>query len=139
VTRAFVADASVAIGWVHPAQATGQTAAMLDAIADGATLEVPALWPLEVANALLVLVRRRKLQEDERQSGLGWLRGLRLRLDHDMASLAFSRLSELAAAHQLSVYDAAYLDLAQRRRLVLGCKDGPLRTAAQHAGVGLWA
>lgn len=139
MTRAFVADASVAVGWVHPAQATRQTAAMLEAIADGATLEVPALWPLEVANALVVLVRRGKLREDERQAGLGWLRGLRLRLDHDMASLAFSRLSELAAAHQLSVYDAAYLELAQRRKLVLGCKDGPLRTAAKHAGVSLWA
>lgn len=139
MTRGFVADASVAIGWVHPAQATKQTVAMLDAIADGATLEVPALWPLEVANALIVLVRRRKLTEDERQVGLGWLRGLRLRIDHEMSALAFSRLSELAAAHQLSVYDAAYLELAARRRLVLGCKDGPLRTAAKHAGVGLWA
>lgn len=139
MTRSFVADASVAIGWVHPAQATRETAAMLEAIADGATLEVPAVWPLEVANALVVLVRRRKLREDERQAALGWLRGLRLRLDHEMASLAFSRLSELAATHQLSVYDAAYLELAQRRRLVLGCKDGPLRTAAKQAGVSLWA
>jgi predicted nucleic acid-binding protein len=111
---------------------------MLDAIADGATLEVPALWPLEVANALIVLVRRRKLSEGERQAGLGWLRGLRLRIDHDMSTLALSRLSELAVAHQLSVYDAAYLELAQRRALVLGCKDGALRKAASHAGVSLW-
>jgi predicted nucleic acid-binding protein len=139
MTRAFVADASVAIGWVHPAQATKGTAAMLDAIADGATLEVPALWPLEVANALIVLVRRRKLTEDERQAGLGWLRGLRMRVDHETSALAFSQLSDLAAAHQLSVYDAAYLELAVRRRLVLGCKDGPLRTAAKRAGVSLWA
>jgi predicted nucleic acid-binding protein len=138
MTRAFVADASVAIGWVHPGQATKQTAAMLTAIADGATLEIPALWPLEVANALLVLVRRRKLTEDERQAALGWLRGLRLRFDHEMTALAFSRLSELADAHQLSVYDAAYLELAQRRKLVLGCKDSPLRTAATRAGVTLW-
>lgn len=136
--RAFVADASVAIGWVHPAQATKQTAAMLAAIADGATLEIPALWPLEVSNALVVLVRRRKLTEDERQVGLGWLRGLRLRFDHEMSALAFSRLSELAAEHRLSVYDAAYLELAARRSLVLGCKDGPLRAAARHAGVSLW-
>jgi predicted nucleic acid-binding protein len=111
---------------------------MLDAIAEGATLEVPALWPLEVANALTVLQRRRKLTEDERQAGLGWLRGLPLHIDHEMAQIAFSRLSELASARQLSVYDAAYLELAQRRRLVLGCKDGPLRTAARRAGVGLW-
>ena len=138
MTRAFVADALVAVGWVHPAQATSQTEAMLEAIAEGATLDVPALWPLEVANALTVLVRRRKLTDDERQTGLGWLRGLRLRVDHEMASLAFSRLSELAATHHLSVYDAAYLELAERRRLVLGCKDGPLRKAAKRSGVRLW-
>ena len=136
--RAFVADASVAIGWVHPAQATAQTAAMLDAIADGATLEVPALWPVEVANALTVLVRRRKLTDDERQTALEWFRGLPLRIAHEMAVRAFSRLSELAGVHQLSVYDAAYLELARRRRLPLACKDGPLRTAAGQAAVALW-
>jgi predicted nucleic acid-binding protein len=111
---------------------------MLDALAEGAILEVPALWPLEVANALNVLVRRRKLTDEDRQTGLGWLRGLPVRIDHEMASLAFSRLSELAAGHQLSVYDAAYLELAQRRKLALGCKDGPLRKAATQAGVSLW-
>jgi uncharacterized protein (TIGR03382 family) len=111
---------------------------MLEAIADGATLEVPALWPLEVANALVVLVRRRRLGEDDRQAALGWLRGLRLRFDHEMSALALTRLSELAAAHGLSVYDAAYLELALRRGLVLGCKDGPLRRAAKRSGVRLW-
>lgn len=138
MTGSFVADASVAIGWVHPAQATRETAAMLDAIADGATLEVPALWSLEVANALIVLVRRRKLTADEREAGLGWFRGLRVRVDHEMSALAFGRLSELAVTYQLPVYDAAYLELAMRRRLMLGCKDGPLRSAAAHAGVQLW-
>ena len=138
MTRTFIADASVAIGWVHPDQATTQTAAMLEAIEEGATIEVPALWPLEVANALTVLVRRRKLTEAERQTGLGWLRGLPLRIDHEMAALAFSRLSDLASAHQLSVYDAAYIELAQRRKLVLGCKDGPLRRAARQSGLRVW-
>jgi predicted nucleic acid-binding protein len=138
VTRAFVADASVAIAWVHPAQATPQTAAMLDALADGALLEVPALWPLEVANALTVLARRRKLTDADRQAALGWLRGLPLRIDHEMASLAFSRLSDLASAHDLSIYDATYLELAERRRLPLGCKDGPLRRAARSVGVAMW-
>jgi predicted nucleic acid-binding protein len=138
MTGSFVADPSVALGWVHPAQATPATDAMLDAIAEGATVEVPALWPLEVANALTILVRRRKLSEDERQSGLGWLRGLPLRLDHEMASLAFSRLSELASAYRLSVYDATYLELAQRRQLPLACADGPLRSAARKAGLSLW-
>lgn len=138
MTPAFVADASVAVGWVHPGQATRQTARMLDAIAEGAVVEVPALWPVEVANALTVLVRRGKLSEDERETALGRLRGLPLRVDHEMASLAFSKLSELASAYNLSVYDSAYLELAQRRKLVLGCKDGPLRKAASRCGVRLW-
>jgi predicted nucleic acid-binding protein len=139
MTRSFVVDASVAIGWVHPAQATEHTAAMLDAVAEGAIIEVPALWPLEVANALLVLVRRRKLVEGERQMALAWLRGLRVRIDHEMSALALTRLSELASAHQLSVYDAAYLEVAERRRLPLACTDGPLRAAAKRAGVKLWS
>ena len=136
--RSFVVDTSVAIAWVHPAQATSQTEAMLDAIEDGATLEVPALWPLEVANALTVLVRRRKLTESERQAALGWLRGLRVRIDDEAASLAWSTLSDLATAYELSLYDAMYLELAHRRKLVLGCKDGPLQKAAQRANVRLW-
>ena len=111
---------------------------MLDAIAEGSVVEAPAIWPLEVANALSVLVRRRKLAEEERQTALRWLRGLPVRVDHDMVSLAFTTLSELASAYRLSVYDAAYLELARRRRLVLGCKDGPLREAAKRCGVRLW-
>ena len=138
MTNAFVADASVAVGWVHPSQATPEASAMLDAIADGTTLVVPALWPLEVANALTVLRRRAKLTEKERQAALGWMRGLRVQVDHEMALLAFSTLAELAANHGLSVYDAAYLEVAQRRSLPLGCKDGPLRKAAMAAGVELW-
>lgn len=138
MTQSFVADASVAIGWVHPAQSTADTAATLMAIAEGATLEVPALWPLEVANALTVLERRGKLTAGERQVALGWLRGLRVRVDHEMSGLAFSRLSELAASYRLSVYDAAYLELAHRRRLPLACKDHPLRSAAKKCGVVLY-
>src|SRR5262249_42553749 len=72
-------------------------------------------------------VRRRKLTEDERQTALGWFRVLPLRVDHEMSSLALSRLSELATDHHLSVYDAAYLELAQRRKLVLSCNDAALR------------
>jgi predicted nucleic acid-binding protein len=111
---------------------------MLDAIDNGTQVEVPALWTLEVANALTALVRRRKLTENERQSALGWLRALPIRLDHEAASLAFSRLTELAVSHQLSIYDAVYLELAMRRKLRLGCKDGPLRAAAERSGVALW-
>jgi predicted nucleic acid-binding protein len=52
MSKSFVADASVAVAWIHPAQATLATRAMLQSIADGATVEVPALWTVEVADAL---------------------------------------------------------------------------------------
>jgi predicted nucleic acid-binding protein len=49
------------------------------------------------------------------------------------------KLAEDERQCQLSVYDAAYLELAQRRQIMLGCKESQLRTAARHAGVSLWA
>ena len=61
MNQPFVADASVAIAWVHPAQATAATQALLQSIRGGTAIHVPALWPLEVANALLVLTSRMAL------------------------------------------------------------------------------
>lgn len=131
MSERFVADASIGVAWVHPAQATPQTEALLQAVYDGAVVEAPALWPLEIANALLVLIRRKKLSADERQRSLIALQGLSVELDYEMSSLAFAKLSTLAVEHRLTVYDAAYLELALRKKLPLGCKDGPLREAAK--------
>lgn len=137
MTQEFVVDASIGIAWVHPARATKQSDALLDAIATGAVVWAPALWPLETANALLVLMRRGKLNEEERLAALTALAQLALRVDHEMAAHAFGKLSELAERHGLSVYDAAYLELATRKKLPLACKDGPLRGAAKRSRVKL--
>ena len=133
----FVADASVSVAWVHPAQATAETDAALQAVRDGAVMEAPALWPLEVSNALLVLVRRNKLTEAQRQAALSAVQKLAVKLDYEMSVVAFTKLSALASEHHLSVYDAAYLELAQRRKLPLACKDGALRAAATKARIKL--
>ena len=122
---------------MHPAQATPRSEALLQAVHDGAIIKVPALWPVEMANALLVLVRRRKLTEEERQDALSALEGLFAEVDHEMASLAFTKLSELATLHHLSLYDATYLELALRAKLPLACKGGPLCRAAKRCGVRL--
>ena len=137
MTKEFVVDASIGIAWVHPAQSTAQSEALLDVIAAGAVVRAPALWPLETANALLVLTRRGKLTEEERVNALTALARLSVVADHEMAALAFGKLSDLATRHGLSVYDAAYLELALRRKLPIACKDGPLRTAARRARVKL--
>ena len=133
----LVVDASIAITWVHPAQATPQTTALLEQIGQGAQIVVPALWPLEIANALLSLERRKKLTADERDTALQALQALGFTTDHDMSSLAFTELSALASTLDLSVYDAAYLELAARLKVPLACKDGPLREAARQLRVSV--
>jgi predicted nucleic acid-binding protein len=138
VKRSFVADASVAIAWVHPAQATAETDAMLARLAAGDSLVVPALWPLEVANALTVLRRRRKLTPDEARIAIEILRELPVVIDHEAAALAFTRLVDLASKHELTVYDAAYIELAMRRQLPLSSNDARMKQAAIRAGVHLW-
>lgn len=127
----MVVDASIAIAWVHPGQATPATDALLAAIGEGTKVVVPALWPVEMANVLLVLERRRKLRADERATALAALRDLACSVDHEMSALAFTDLSLLASELSLSVYDAAYLELALRLNVPLACKDGALRTAAR--------
>jgi predicted nucleic acid-binding protein len=59
-------------------------------------------------------------------------------IDMESPAMAFADLSAVAAKHGLSVYDAAYLELALRRGVPLGCKDGPLLAAARKARVPLW-
>src|SRR3954447_4594834 len=128
--HAFVADASVAIAWVHPAQTTPETDAMLDAVAGGDSLVVPALWPLEVANALTVLRRRRKLTPGEAGTAIEILRELPLTIDHEASAAAFTRLVELASEHELTIYDATYIELALRRNLPLASNDAAMKRAA---------
>lgn len=136
--RSFVADASVAIAWVHPTQATPETDAMLDRLAAGDSLVVPALWPLEVANALTVLRRRRKLTPDEARTAIEIIRDLPVVIDHEAAAIAFTRLAELASEHELTVYDATYIELATRRQLPLASNDTRMKLAAVRSGVDLW-
>lgn len=134
----FVADASVAIAWVHPAQATPETDAMLDRLAAGDSLVVPALWPLEVANALTVLRRRRKLTLDEVRTAIEIIRELPAVIDHEAAAMAFTRLVDLATRHELTIYDATYIEVATRRQLPLASNDARMKQAAIRSGVGLW-
>jgi predicted nucleic acid-binding protein len=134
----FVVDASIAVAWAHPPQATQESADALRAFVDGAAVYAPSLWAIEVANALLVLRRRSKLTEEEWSRGLHQLSRLPVTLDHESATHAFARISELAGRYGLSCYDAVYLELALRRALPLACKDGLLRNAAAKAGVTLW-
>lgn len=137
MSQRVVIDASIALAWVHPAQATQATDELLEEVGRGTRVVVPALWKVEVANALLVLERRKKLRRDERIEALATLQALNASVDEEGHRFAFTTVPELAVTHGLSAYDASYLELALRERLPLGTKDEPLRQAASRAGVGV--
>ena len=125
----------MALAWVHPDQATPESGEWRARLLEGADLLVPSVWFLEVSNALLVLERRRKLNRTERKRALNLLMALPAEVDNAPPARALSELATLAQEEGLSVYDAAYLDVAIRNGLPLACRDQPLRAAAVKRGV----
>jgi predicted nucleic acid-binding protein len=95
---------------------------------------VPSLWWYEVRNILIVNERRKRIAESETADFLGHLSRLPIQIDRFSDEGLVLRL---ARSHGLSVYDAAYLALAQQRRLALATLDGDLRKAANVEGVSL--
>jgi predicted nucleic acid-binding protein len=133
----FVVDASVGFSWVYPSQASTATDQLLVEIEGGAVVIVPSLWFLEVANGLLAAQRRRLITAAERKGALARLSNLAFTVDEQTVEAAFRKTSELAERYGLSVYDAAYLETAVRRKLPLASRDRPLRTAAKRCGIKL--
>lgn len=137
MSEGFIADSSVGVAWAVPSQASAATDGLLDDLATGTPVVVPTLWAFEVANSLLVLLRRKKILGPERDRALDALARLPLVLDDEGPRLALGRISELAGEHGLSVYDATYLELALRRKLPLASRDEALCKAAQGCRVNL--
>jgi len=131
----MVVDASVAIAWFVRSQGDHKTAALLDQVAAGQSVVVPALFVFEVANAMLILCRRKVIDQAQYERSRSELSGLRPVLDDEGLRLALSGTSDLARNHAMSVYDAAYLELALRRQLPLASRDAALNKAAKRAGV----
>jgi predicted nucleic acid-binding protein len=96
---------------------------------------VPALWRLEVANVLQMNVRRGRHDAAFRDAALTDLAMLPISIDPETDQQAWGATVRLAARHRLTVYDAAYLELAQRRGLPLATLDKELRDAATAEGV----
>lgn len=133
----FIADSSVALAWIIGNQATDATRELLIEIRTGATVLVPSLWFFEVANSLLVAVRRKLISPEARDSAVGFFRSLRLVRDDEAADEAMLITLELAQRYGLTVYDAAYLELARRKMLPLATRDHALQSAAKKCGVTL--
>lgn len=130
----FVIDTSVAMAWCFEDEATEATDGVLNRLRDDEAV-VPAIWPLEVANVLLVAERRGRLREAQASRFLELLTQLPIEVDD-----APSDLTGIVAAgrrHELSSYDVSYLVLAERLGASLATLDQRLAKAAERAGVEL--
>ena len=134
MSHRLVLDASAAIAWASPDQAP--PAALASAMANGGCV-APALWMHEVHNVLLMLQRRKRIDGEGHAAACAALEALDVEVEPPAWGLVAHEVSRLARAHALTIYDAAYLELAMRRRLPLATFDAALRKAADAEGVAL--
>jgi predicted nucleic acid-binding protein len=130
----LILDSSATLAWIYGDETTEAIRRVFDAIADNGAL-VPVLWRLEVANSLTMAVRKRRIDPDFRRAALADLAMLDITTDPQTDSYAWTDTLNLADQFRLTVYDAAYLELARRRMLPLATLDQELRTAATAIGV----
>lgn len=132
----LVLDSSVALAWCFEDERTEAIRAVLDVVVERGAV-VPSLWRYEVANGLQMAVRRNRIDAAFRDRALANLSDVEILADDDSDALVWPATTKLAELYGLTVYDAAYLELAQRRRLPLATLDSALTRAARAAGVSL--
>lgn len=134
----FVLDASTALAWVFEDERTDASEALLDRmVVEGAT--VPGIWRLEVANALRSAIRRQRITADYRDAALAQLAALAITTDAETDAHAWGATTALSTRADITLYDAAYLELAFRKGMALATADAALRAAATSLGVELAA
>ncbi|MBS0445101.1 MAG: type II toxin-antitoxin system VapC family toxin [Proteobacteria bacterium] len=132
----LVLDSSVALTWCFEDERTNATIEVLGAVEQNAGI-APSLWPLEVQNALVMAERRKRLSESQRHQLSNFLSALPVALDNETAEQAWTVTTHLAERFRLTLYDAAYLELAHRTGLPLATLDLELRNAGSALGVPL--
>jgi len=132
----LVLDASLALAWYFADERSAAGDAVLDRVTEEGAV-VPALWRYEVANGLQMAVRRKRIDAAYRDASLAELRLLPITVDRVGDDVAWTAMIGFADRFRLTIYDAAYLELAQRRSLPLRTGDSALRSAARALRVEL--
>lgn len=130
----LVVDSSATLAWVYSEEITPAIGEVFARLTERGAW-VPALWRLEVANVLEMGVRRNRHDAAFRDATLADLALLPISVDPETDRQAWNATVRLAERHRLTMYDAAYLELAQRRGLPLATLDTELRDAASAEGV----
>jgi len=136
-TKRLVLDASVTLAWCFPEESSTYSDAVLDLLSSGAEVVAPAIWPFEVANALLVAERRKRITVTQVTPLLHLISSLPISVEPIPVDRAFGPILAAARDENLTEYDAAYLELALREGLPLATLDQRLRQAARNTGVAI--
>jgi len=135
----WVIDSSLALAWGLPDERSPSADRFWDHVDPDSQLWTPALWWYEIANALVVVVRRGRLDEKRSQEILSLLGRLPVTTASPPVGDELRRLHSLAVKHGLSAYDAAYLDLSRTLSVDLATLDQRLAAAARKEGLSVWS
>ena len=131
----YVVDPSVALSWLLPDETNAAATAVRQAVEEGAEAWIPVHWWLEIGNGLLMAERRGRIKAEQVSQALSLIDSIPFEEDEETAEQISGRTVALARKHGLTIYDAAYLELAQRRGAVLATFDEQLLKAAAKEGV----
>jgi predicted nucleic acid-binding protein len=130
----LVLDSSATLAWIYSDEVAEGVRQLFDTVADTGAF-VPALWRLEVANSLTIAVRRGRIDAEFRRAALDDLALLDITTDSHTDTHAWAETLQLADRFRLTMYDAAYLELAHRRGVPLATLDQDLSSAALALGL----
>jgi predicted nucleic acid-binding protein len=135
--RQFVLDASMAAAWLFVEQRNERNRGLLQSLESDSRALVPGFWSFEIANLVWTARRRGRVSELQATQYLMLLKTLPIEVEFEPLARIFDTVSSLAARYDITVYDAAYLELAIRDSLPLATVDTELARAAQQAGVAV--
>jgi predicted nucleic acid-binding protein len=135
--KRLVLDASLAVAWCFEDESSPLAEHVLELVSAGTEALAPAIWPLEVANALLVAERRKRITMAQVTALLQRISKLPIVVEPIPPARAFEQVLSVARQHELTEYDAAYVELALREAVPLATLDAKLRRAARAAGIVL--
>ena len=130
----FVIDNSVVMSWCFKDETSKYTDTVLDYL-ENTTAYVPAIWPLEVSNVLLVAERRKRLNQADSSRFISLLFELPIIVEPESPERMLNEILALAREYKLSSYDASYLDLAMRKGLPIATTDKHIMSAARKSHV----
>lgn len=133
----FVLDCSIAISWCFSDESSTYADAVLILLSEGAEAVVPGIFWLEVVNVLVVAERQQRITAEQTREALTLLRSLPISVNAGLDASSIDATLAIACEYNLAAYDAAYLELATRKELLLATIDRRLIAAAQQKGIFL--